>query len=154
VKTETPTPTRSMALASRREPSAEDYVAGVRAGDRALLARAITLIESTAPRHRAEAEAVLEALLAETGGAIRVGITGSPGVGKSSLIEVLGQHVLDRGHRLAVLAIDPSSSVSGGSLLGDKTRMSSLSSNPAAFIRPSPTAGSPRDPPPLRSRRV
>lgn len=142
MKTETNTnPPGSVALASRREPSVEDYVAGVRAGDRALLARAITLVESTAPRHREQAEAVLEALLPEAGGAIRVGLTGSPGVGKSSLIEVLGQHLVGLGHRVAVLAIDPSSSVSGGSLLGDKTRMSSLSTHPAAFIRPSPTAG-------------
>lgn len=131
----------SVALATRQEPLVEEYVAGVRAGDRALLARAITLVESRAPRHRAKAEAVLEALLPHSGGAIRVALTGSPGVGKSSLIEALGQHLVGLGHRLAVLAIDPSSRVSGGSLLGDKTRMSSLASEERAFIRPSPTAG-------------
>ena len=122
-----------MALARRREPSVADYVAGVRAGDRALLARAITLVESRAPRHRARAEEVLEALLPFTGGAVRVGLTGSPGVGKSSLIETLGLHLIAQGQRLAVLAIDPSSSLSGGSVLGDKTRMTALSAEAAAL---------------------
>ena len=128
-------------MARRREPSVEDYVAGVRAGDRAMLARAITLVESRAPRHRARAEEVLEALLPCTGGAVRVGLTGSPGVGKSSLIEALGLHLIEGGQRLAVLAIDPSSSLSGGSILGDKTRMTALAAEEAAFIRPSPSAG-------------
>ncbi len=105
------------------------------------MAKAITLIESTREQHRAQADALLEALLARPGKSFRIGISGTPGVGKSTLIETLGLHLLARGHRLAVLAVDPSSSVSGGSILGDKTRMERLSVHPGAFIRPSPTAG-------------
>lgn len=120
---------------------ARAYVDGVRAGDRAILARAITLIESEQPSHAELAQEVLEALLPDTGGAHRVGISGVPGAGKSTFIDALGTMLTSRGHRVAVLAVDPTSSVSGGSILGDKTRMSSLSIDPKAFIRPSPTSG-------------
>ena len=113
----------------------------VRAGERRALARAITLIESTRADHRAEAEALVAALLPASGGAVRLGITGVPGVGKSTFIEAFGLHLIGQGHRVAVLAVDPSSRVSGGSILGDKTRMQELSRNPAAFIRPSPAGG-------------
>lgn len=125
----------------RRSLSTEAYVEGVLAGDRATLARAITLIESNAARHIAQAQAVLKALLPHTGQATRVGITGVPGAGKSSLIETLGMQLVTGGQRVAVLAVDPTSSVSGGSILGDKTRMETLARHPAAFIRPSPTGG-------------
>jgi LAO/AO transport system kinase len=117
------------------------YVDGVRGGDRAVLARAITLIESEQQAHAELAQRVLETLLPETGGAYRVGISGVPGAGKSTFIDALGTQLTAKGHRLAVLAVDPTSSVSGGSILGDKTRMSALSSDPNAFIRPSPTSG-------------
>lgn len=110
-------------------------------GDRRALAKAITLIESTRPDHRAQADALLDALLPRTGASLRLGISGVPGVGKSSFIETLGLHLIEQGRRVAVLAVDPSSSVSGGSILGDKTRMERLSVNDAAFIRPSPTSG-------------
>ena len=99
----------------------------IRAGDRRSLARAITLVESTRPDHREEAVALLDKLLPATGGSVRVGISGAPGAGKSTFIEALGLYLVDHGHRLAVLAVDPSSSRSGGSILGDKTRMERLS---------------------------
>ena len=114
---------------------------GVRRGERRALAKAITLFESTRPEHRQRADALLNELLPSTGGAIRLGISGVPGVGKSTFIEVLGLALIAKGHKVAVLAIDPSSSVSGGSILGDKTRMERLSVDPAAYIRPSPTSG-------------
>jgi LAO/AO transport system kinase len=110
-------------------------------GDRRALAKAITLIESTRGDHRREADALLDALLPSSGKSLRLGISGVPGVGKSTFIEALGLFLIDQGHRVAVLAVDPSSSVSGGSILGDKTRMERLSVNDAAFIRPSPTSG-------------
>lgn len=110
-------------------------------GDRRALAKAITLIESTRADHRAEADALLDALMPRTGQSLRLGISGVPGVGKSTFIEALGLFLIGQGHRVAVLAVDPSSSVSGGSILGDKTRMERLSVHPAAFIRPSPTSG-------------
>ena len=113
----------------------------IRAGDRRSLARAITLVESTRPDHREEAVALLDKLLPATGGAVRVGISGAPGAGKSTFIEALGIYLVDHGHRLAVLAVDPSSSRSGGSILGDKTRMERLTSRDEAFIRPSPSGG-------------
>ncbi|MGH8674265.1 MAG: ArsA-related P-loop ATPase, partial [Burkholderiales bacterium] len=109
---------------------------GVLARDRRALAKAITLVESTLPEHRHEAEALLEALLPRTGESLRVGISGAPGVGKSTFIEALGLYLLEQGRRVAVLAVDPSSSLSGGSILGDKTRMERLSIAPNAFIRP------------------
>jgi LAO/AO transport system kinase len=117
------------------------YVDGVCGGDRAILARAITLIESEQPAHAALAQEVLEALLPKTGGAYRVGISGVPGAGKSTFIDAIGTMLTRQGHRVAVLAVDPTSSISGGSILGDKTRMSTLSNDPNAFIRPSPTSG-------------
>jgi GTPase len=112
---------------------------GVRAGDRRALAQAITLAESSRGDHRDEAVALLEELLPDTGGAVRVGVTGQPGAGKSTFIEALGLRLVDHGHRVAVLAVDPSSTVSGGSILGDKTRMPDLSRSDQAFIRPSPS---------------
>lgn len=111
------------------------------AGQRRALARAITLVESSAESHRAEAQSLLEAILPYTGKSIRLGITGTPGVGKSTFIEVLGKMLTGAGHRIAVLAVDPSSPVVGGSILGDKTRMEHLSRDPQAFIRPSPSRG-------------
>ncbi|MBW2229111.1 MAG: methylmalonyl Co-A mutase-associated GTPase MeaB [Deltaproteobacteria bacterium] len=121
--------------------SVEDYRDAIRAGNRRAIARAITLIESTRPEHSALGQAILEALVPYTGRAQRVGITGPPGVGKSTLIEVLGLHGLEQGKRLAVLAVDPSSPVTGGSILGDKTRMERLATSADAFIRPSPSGG-------------
>ena len=114
---------------------------GVRAGDRRLLARAITLAESTRADHQALASEVLTELMPDTGRAVRVGITGVPGVGKSTFIEELGTRLTGAGHRVAVLAIDPTSTRTGGSILGDKTRMTRLSNDPRAFVRPSPTSG-------------
>lgn len=119
----------------------EALVAGVLARQRRALAKAITLIESSRLDHQARAHKVLEALLPSTGKAIRIGISGVPGVGKSTVIEALGLYLIEQGHRVAVLAIDPSSSISGGSILGDKTRMELLSQRDEAFIRPSPASG-------------
>ena len=121
--------------------SLAELVDGVRSGDRAVLARAITLVESTKPDHRARADELLQAVLPFSGGAHRVGITGVPGVGKSTTIDQLGINLVDAGHRVAVLAVDPTSRRTGGSILGDKTRMSRLAVHPHAFIRPSPTSG-------------
>jgi LAO/AO transport system kinase len=118
-----------------------DLARAVCEGDRRALARAITLVESTRADHRAEAVALLEEILPATGTATRVGISGAPGAGKSTFIETLGVHLVDAGHRVAVLAVDPSSARSGGSILGDKTRMEQLSRRPEAFIRPSPSGG-------------
>ncbi|HLI11067.1 MAG TPA: methylmalonyl Co-A mutase-associated GTPase MeaB [Alphaproteobacteria bacterium] len=115
--------------------------AAVAAGDRRALARAITLVESTREDHRARAEALLERLMPAVGRSIRLGISGVPGVGKSTFIEAFGLYVIGEGHRLAVLAVDPSSKRGGGSILGDKTRMERLAVSPAAFIRPSPAGG-------------
>jgi LAO/AO transport system kinase len=115
--------------------------AAVKAGDRKALARAITVVESTRDDHRDAAEAMLAALLPSTGGALRLGISGAPGVGKSTFIEAFGLRAIAAGHRLAVLAIDPSSKRGGGSILGDKTRMAELARSPSAFIRPSPAGG-------------
>jgi LAO/AO transport system kinase len=115
--------------------------AAVKAGDRKALARAITLVESTRVDHRDAAEALIAALLPAAGGALRLGISGAPGVGKSTFIEAFGMRAIAAGHRVAVLAIDPSSKRGGGSILGDKTRMAELARNEAAFIRPSPAGG-------------
>ncbi len=119
----------------------EDYSCGVRSGDRAMLARAITLVESTKPDHAALAQRLLQDLLPSTGSALRLGVTGVPGVGKSTTIDQLGMNLIAAGHRVAVLAVDPTSKRTGGSILGDKTRMSRLAQEPRAFIRPSPTSG-------------
>ncbi|MBW7902092.1 MAG: methylmalonyl Co-A mutase-associated GTPase MeaB [Rhodocyclaceae bacterium] len=123
-------------------PEDRALVEGVLAGRRRALAKAITLIESTRADHRARAQHVLNALLPQTGNAIRVGISGVPGAGKSTFIEALGVWLIGQGHRVAVLAVDPSSSITGGSILGDKTRMETLCQKEEAFIRPSPSAGS------------
>lgn len=117
------------------------YLTGLAARDRATIGRAITLVESTKAEHRVVADALLEALSATQTPSLRLGITGVPGVGKSTLIEALGLEIIERGHRLGVIAVDPSSTRSGGSILGDKTRMNRLANDPRAFIRPSPTAG-------------
>ncbi|HKC50848.1 MAG TPA: methylmalonyl Co-A mutase-associated GTPase MeaB [Myxococcota bacterium] len=121
--------------------SPADHVAGVRAGDRRVIAKTITLLESKRAEHRELGQEVLDALVPFSGRAIRVGITGPPGVGKSSFIETLGLSLVASGQSLAVLAIDPSSPVSGGSILGDKTRMERLAREPKAFIRPTPSGG-------------
>ncbi len=113
----------------------------MKALDRTALARAITLIESTRDDHQKEAQALLTSLLPNTGKGIRIGITGAPGVGKSTFIEAFGLHVIEKGHKVAVLAIDPSSAITGGSILGDKTRMAKLAQDENAYIRPSPTGG-------------
>ena len=115
--------------------------AAVRAGDRSALARAITLIESTRTDHREQAQRLLTELLPEAGNSLHVGITGVPGVGKSTSIEALGMMLIEQGHRVAVVAVDPSSTRTGGSILGDKTRMARLAVHPDAYIRPSPTSG-------------
>ncbi len=127
---------------TRRRLPVEAYVDGVQRGDRMLLARAITLMESERPDDADAAAAVLDAILPHAGGARRVGITGVPGVGKSTFIDVLGMHLVrDRGEKVAVLSVDPSSPISGGSILGDKTRMERLSLEDRAYIRPSPSRG-------------
>ncbi|PRX44350.1 LAO/AO transport system kinase [Prauserella shujinwangii] len=118
-----------------------DYAKGVLAGDRGTLSRAITLVESQRPDHRERAQELLVELLPHAGGAQRVGITGVPGVGKSTFIDQLGTNLTGAGHRVAVLAVDPSSTRTGGSILGDKTRMARLAVDAGAFIRPSPTSG-------------
>jgi len=126
---------------TRAVDTAPALVEGIRAGDRRSLARSITLTESTRADHRELADEVLGALLEHTGRGTRIGISGPPGVGKSTFIEAFGMHVINQGHRLAVLAIDPSSRRTGGSILGDKTRMADLSHRHEAFIRPSPGSG-------------
>jgi len=127
-------------MTSRNLPPS-DLVRGIRAGDRATLARAITLIESKRADHRRTAHHLVQELLPHTGKAVRLGITGAPGVGKSTTIDVLGTYLTGKGHKVAVLAVDPSSTRTGGSILGDKTRMAGLSSDPNAFVRPSPSSG-------------
>jgi LAO/AO transport system kinase len=135
-------PHKAAPAARRGRLTLERYVEGVMAGDRVVLARAITLIESGHPLDNAMAAAVLDAILPHTGKSRRLGITGVPGVGKSTFIDALGMHLIhDRGERLAVLTVDPSSPISGGSILGDKTRMERLSVEENAFIRPSPSGG-------------
>jgi LAO/AO transport system kinase len=126
----------------RKNLSAEDYVSGITNGNRTILSQAITLVESSLPEHAEKGQEIIEQCLPLSGKSIRIGITGVPGVGKSSFIESIGIHLTANKHRLAVLAIDPSSERSKGSILGDKTRMEILSAQPDAFIRPSPSAGS------------
>lgn len=124
-----------------RDREIADLADEVRRGDRPSLARAITLVESTRADHRADTVELLDALMPDTGHSVRVGISGAPGAGKSTFIEALGTHLVGAGHRVAVLAVDPSSALSGGSILGDKTRMEMLARSPDAFIRPSPSGG-------------
>ena len=126
----------------RRQLTTDEYVEGILGGNITILSQAITLIESNLPDHYAQAQEIIERCLPHAGGSIRIGITGVPGAGKSTFIEAVGNMVTSLHHRLAVLAIDPSSERSGGSILGDKTRMESISANPDIFIRPSPSAGS------------
>jgi LAO/AO transport system kinase len=120
----------------------DECVTGVLSGDRTQMARAITLVESTLPEHAAQAQELLAQLMPKTGGSQRIGITGVPGAGKSTLIDKFGSYLTGAGHKVAVLAIDPSSSRRGGSILGDKTRMQALANDPSSFIRPSPSSGS------------
>ncbi len=126
----------------RQRFSPEYYIDGIQSGDRLILSRAITLVESRLPADAALAQAVLSGVAHRTGNATRVGITGVPGVGKSTFIEAFGTHLIEQGHQVAVLAVDPTSQRSGGSLLGDKTRMETLSMNPRAYIRPTPAGDS------------
>jgi LAO/AO transport system kinase len=130
-----------MPLPTKSRPEIKALAKDLRAGSRAVLARAITLIESRRGDHQASARELVQTLLPQTGTAIRVGITGSPGVGKSTTIDALGMFLIERGHKVAVLAVDPSSARSGGSILGDKTRMTRLAASDAAYIRPSPSSG-------------
>ncbi|HEV7418297.1 MAG TPA: methylmalonyl Co-A mutase-associated GTPase MeaB [Mycobacterium sp.] len=124
-----------------RSESITELAAAVRSGDRAALPRAITMVESTRADHRDQAQQLLLELMPDAGSALHVGITGVPGVGKSTAIEALGMYLIEQGHRVAVLAVDPSSTRTGGSILGDKTRMAQLAVHPDAYIRPSPTSG-------------
>jgi LAO/AO transport system kinase len=133
-------------MRSRESPrplDVKNLVGGIRAGKRAVLARAITLIESKRLDHQKAARALVQELLPDTGKAVRVGITGVPGAGKSTTIDALGSYLTAHGHRVSVLAVDPSSARTGGSILADKTRMARLAADPNAFIRPSPSAGTP-----------
>ena len=126
----------------KRQLSVSEFVEGIVKGDVTILSQAVTLVESVRPEHQATAQEVIEKCLPYSGNSIRVGISGVPGAGKSTSIDVFGLHVLEKGGKLAVLAIDPSSERSKGSILGDKTRMEQLSVHPKSFIRPSPSAGS------------
>ncbi len=126
----------------RKKYSVQDFVEGIRKGDRSVLSQAITLVESSLPEHQEVAQQIIEKCLPFAGESIRIGITGVPGVGKSTFIEAIGKKITSTGHKLAVLAIDPSSERTKGSILGDKTRMEDLSVDKDAFIRPSPSAGS------------
>ncbi len=125
----------------RRKLSLEEYIEGVKANDRTVLARAITLIESNSMKHIAQGQDLLKAISGHNNKTVRIGITGVPGAGKSSLIEVIGNFLIDQGFKVAVLAVDPSSSITKGSVLGDKTRMETLARNDNCFIRPSPSGG-------------
>lgn len=131
-----------MAVAKRKRLTSEEYVNGIKAGNKVVLSRAITLVESSLREDRDLSESIINELLPKTGNSLRVGITGVPGVGKSSFIEALGVLLCERGRKVAVLAVDPSSQRSGGSILGDKTRMEQLAHHQNAFIRPSPTGKS------------
>ena len=125
----------------RRQIDTAAYIDGILKGDRTLLGRAISLAESNAPAHQQQAQAVLQQLMPYTGNSVRIGITGVPGAGKSTLIETFGLYLIEQGYRVAVLAVDPSSSITKGSILGDKTRMENLARHPDSFIRPSPSGG-------------
>ena len=128
-------------LKKRKTLTLQEYVNGILEGNRTILSKAITLVESTREDHHALAQEIVNACLPYSGKSIRIGITGVPGVGKSTFIESFGSYTIEQGHKICVLAIDPSSKRSRGSILGDKTRMEELSLNPEAFIRPSPSAG-------------
>ncbi|MCA1030660.1 methylmalonyl Co-A mutase-associated GTPase MeaB [Bacillus timonensis] len=132
---------RKRRVVRRNERTADEFVEGVLNKDRTMLAQAITLVESNAIRHFEKAQKVINQLLPYTGKSIRIGITGVPGAGKSTFIEAFGKFLCERGHKVAVLAVDPSSTITGGSILGDKTRMEQLSREPRAFVRPSPSGG-------------
>lgn len=125
----------------QNEPDVDEILTGILLGERTILSKAITLIESHAERHQKIAQEILQQLLPHSGNSIRIGISGVPGAGKSSFIETFGRLLCEHGHRVAVLAVDPSSTVNGGSILGDKTRMELLAKHPNAFIRPSPSGG-------------
>ncbi len=128
-------------MKKRRKLTPDEYVEGILKGDRTILSRAITLIESNSNEHYQIAQQIIQKCLPYTGNSIRIGITGVPGVGKSSFIETFGMHLVEKGRKIAVLAIDPTSERSRGSILGDKTRMENLSTHPSAYIRPSPSSG-------------
>lgn len=132
---------KSFSTKKRTQLSVDDYVKGVLEGDRTILARTITLIESNSPSHQETASEVLKKILPYSGNSLRIGITGVPGAGKSTFIESLGVNLVNSGHKVAVLAVDPSSTVTKGSILGDKTRMEKLAREPNCFIRPSPSGG-------------
>ena len=127
--------------AKRRRLSVQELADGIRSGNRTMLARAITLVESNSMRHQEDSQQLLDSLMDLTGNSLRIGITGVPGAGKSTAIDTFGSMLCDQGHKVAVLAVDPSSSVTKGSILGDKTRMEKLMQQPNAFVRPSPTGG-------------
>lgn len=133
---------RAIQARRRKEMSVEEYVEGIAAQDRSILSRAITLVESSLPAHYEKAQQIIEKCIPLSSRSLRIGITGVPGVGKSTFIEAFGMHLIEKGHKIAVLAVDPSSEISKGSILGDKTRMELLSTHEQAFIRPSPSAGS------------
>ncbi len=133
---------KNLSRFKRKQHSVADFVKAIFAGDRLMLSQAITLIESTKPTHQEKAEAIVEQCMPQSGNSIRIGITGSPGVGKSTFIETFGQLLIEAGHQVAVLAIDPTSQLTQGSILGDKTRMQKLSVHPKAFVRPSPAGKS------------
>lgn len=135
-------PARKRPLKKRRKLSLDDFEKGILDSNISILSQAITLVESNHPEHEKSAQALLQRILPHSGKSIRIGITGVPGVGKSTLIENIGCMLCAKGHRVAILAVDPSSTVTGGSILGDKTRMENLVREPNAFIRPSPSAGS------------
>ncbi|NSL50410.1 methylmalonyl Co-A mutase-associated GTPase MeaB [Calidifontibacillus erzurumensis] len=134
-------PITNFRAGARKGYSLDEIVDGILKNDRVILARAITLVESNAPKHIEKAQQILNRILPYTGNSLRIGITGVPGAGKSTFIEALGSFLCNKGHRVAVLAVDPSSSITGGSILGDKTRMEKLSRDKRAFIRPSPSGG-------------
>lgn len=133
---------RNFKLKKRKKRTVDDYVKGILAGNRVLLSQAITLIESTQPKHQLLAQEIIEKCLPHSGQSFRLGLTGTPGVGKSTFIESFGLQLLEKEYKIAVLAIDPTSQMTGGSILGDKTRMETLSVNPDVFIRPSPAGNS------------
>lgn len=128
-------------LNTKEKHTADHYIKGILSGDISILSRAITIVESVKEDHNALAEEIIEGVISKSGNSFRLGITGVPGVGKSTFIEAFGMHLVDNGHRVAVLAVDPSSQKSKGSILGDKTRMEKLSVHPDVYIRPSPSAG-------------